>query len=149
MRTTSLVYTSRSTQPVDMAMLGELTEHAARKNALIGVTGLLLYGSGNFLQVLEGNSTSVRMLYDKIRKDSRHTACQLLCTHARDQRLFPDWHMGQLNLDNAAMDQQSDWELISATLSRSSAIDWQPSDPVLAWIKEFMAHNRAGTTHAA
>lgn len=152
MRTMSLVYTSRATQPVDMETLRALTEHAARKNAQLGITGLLLYGAGNFMQVLEGNPTSVNMLYDKIRKDNRHTACQRLCTHERGRRLFPDWNMGQLNLDNPELDPQSDWELIRATLSRSDAIDWHPSDPVLGWVRQFMAHNHAGgsgATHAA
>lgn len=149
MRTSSLVYTSRSTRPVTMKVLQQLTEHASRKNALVGITGLLLYGSGNYLQVLEGNQASIKILYERIRKDKRHTAVELLCQHERESRLFPDWNMGQLNLDNPDMGAKSDWELISATLARSGSIDWQPADPVIAWVREFMQHNRSETSAVA
>ena len=41
-------------------------------NPASGVTGMLLYGNGTFLQALEGDEKVVADLYGKIEKDSRH-----------------------------------------------------------------------------
>lgn len=142
MQTSTLIYTSRATTPVTMHSLEELAEKAARKNALVGVTGLLLYGSGNYFQVLEGSQGTLKMLYERIGKDRRHTGCQLLFEHDRPARLFPSWNMGQMNLDNPANAGQNQWEIICSTLSRSGAIDWKTSDPVIGWVREFMDQNR-------
>lgn len=149
MNTSTLIYTSRATTPVTMQSLKTLAETSARKNALVGTTGLLLYGSGNYFQVLEGNHSSIRILYERIIKDTRHSHHELLFHHKRPSRLFPDWNMGQLNLDNADMTGQSTWELISRTLARSENVDWQDGDPVVAWVREFMEHNGKGSAPAA
>ena len=55
---------------------------------------MLLYGSGTFLQVLEGNEKVVDELIDQIRKDPRHTNLQILSRKAIQRRQYPDWSMG-------------------------------------------------------
>jgi len=52
----------------------ELLTVAREKNSRLGITGMLLYKAGLFLQVLEGDSVRVRELYSKIASDERHRA---------------------------------------------------------------------------
>ena len=141
MRTSTLIYTSQSTQAVTDASLQAIAGVSTRNNAKVGVTGLLLYGSGHFLQVLEGNSFTIKQLYTKICQDARHEQCELLYENEREGRLFPKWHMGALNLEHSAEGQGTGWDLISATLAMSGAVDWQDTDPVLGWVHQFMDHN--------
>lgn len=149
MPVSTLVYTSRATGPVTMHALRRLTEASARNNAQIGVTGLLLYGSGNYLQVLEGNLTSIRILYERIRNDPRHTACQVLLEQLATSRLFPGWHMGRLNLDHPEASEQGNWDLISQSLADTGGEYMEPGNPVLGWVREFMVQNRRGVNDAA
>ena len=149
MHISTLIYTSRAATPVTMKSLKHLAEVSARKNSLVGITGLLLFGSGNYFQVLEGNQTGIRIVYERIRLDKRHTSCEVLFEQQVERRMFPEWHMGQLNLDNADMGEKSDWEIVSTTLARSNSIDWQTDQPVMAWIREFVDHNGSGQSTSA
>jgi len=149
MRTWALIYTSRSTQEVTTESLEKLARLAARKNAATNITGLLLFGSGHFLQVLEGKKPHVQMLYKRICLDSRHDNCELLYEHERQARLFPNWNMGALNLDGTGGELADSWEMISSTLARAGAVDWQDSDPVIGWVRQFMYYNGASSFRVA
>lgn len=41
-------------------------------NSKNGITGLLLYAEGNFIQILEGEKEVIEATYHKIQKDNRH-----------------------------------------------------------------------------
>ncbi|MBX2850820.1 MAG: BLUF domain-containing protein [Phycisphaeraceae bacterium] len=145
----TLIYTSKATTPVTMESLKQMAHQAALNNAQQSITGLLLYGSGHYLQVLEGNPTSLKRLYDRISKDTRHMSCDVLYEHKRVVKLFPKWNMGQLNLESPGLNAMSQWELISSTLSQAGAVDWKDTDPVIGWVREFMEHNGSPAAAAA
>jgi len=65
-------YVSTITKELNQSQLKELLDNVVHKNLNKGITGILLYNSGNFLQYLEGPEDKVKMLYDKIFKDIRH-----------------------------------------------------------------------------
>ena len=50
----NLVYCSRATAGVDDAAVQRIVGTARRQNAIHGITGLLVFGSGIFFQWLEG-----------------------------------------------------------------------------------------------
>ena len=79
-------------------MVKLLTE-ARRINTSRDITGLLLHRDRSFYQVLEGAEDIVRQTFDSIEKDKRHTAIDVLFEGEVDEREFPDWQMGFLNLD--------------------------------------------------
>lgn len=79
--------------------LRTLHADSMRKNEQIGVTGILLYSGGQFIQLLEGQQPAVETLYKKISLDPRHTHMQCLFSRQRRDRLFSNWNMGLLNLD--------------------------------------------------
>jgi hypothetical protein len=68
----SVVYLSECTRSFSGRDLRELLTKAREKNSKLGISGMLLFKAGNFLQVLEGDREKVMALFDKIAKDPRH-----------------------------------------------------------------------------
>ena len=67
-------------------------------NPALGVTGLLCYSGGIFIQALEGGRSAVNALYLKIARDPRHHDLVLLSYEEIHERRFAGWAMGQVNL---------------------------------------------------
>ena len=93
-----IVYVSRAVRPMTMGDLNSMLAKARFNNELHNITGLLLYGSGHFLQVLEGEARAISELFHRIRVDPRHTEVEMLL-YGEGRRIFPDWSMGCLNLE--------------------------------------------------
>jgi hypothetical protein len=89
-----LVYASAATAPFTPEFLQLLLAQARDTNAIRKVTGVLLYHSGCFLQVLEGPEPGVDHTFDSIRRDPRHRHVKVLLRHPISLREFPDWTMG-------------------------------------------------------
>jgi hypothetical protein len=100
MRLISLTYASSAAAHFSDGELVSLLEQSREKNARLGVTGLLLYKAGAFMQVLEGEERVVEKLYSTIEQDPRHRGCAQLRWEVIKQRRFPDWCMGFKNLQN-------------------------------------------------
>ena len=93
-----LLYASRAidTSPDAIeAILAQSREH----NPECGITGILCYGGGIFLQALEGGRNQVSELYGHIQKDPRHKDVALLHFEEIAERRFGGWTMGQVNLN--------------------------------------------------
>jgi hypothetical protein len=88
-----LLYTSRAAEPLGTLALFNLLNQARDRNAVLGITGHLLYAKGEFTQCIEGPQTSVERLWQSLQKDPRHTDIRLLSRSTTDARRFPDWHM--------------------------------------------------------
>lgn len=67
-------------------------------NVSNGITGILCYGGGIFLQVIEGGRAQVNELYNALVQDHRHKDVVLLHYEEITQRRFSGWTMGQVNL---------------------------------------------------
>jgi hypothetical protein len=89
-----LTYASSAARPFSGAELEALLAVCRENNARLGVTGMLLYKDGNFMQVLEGEEGNVRALYEKIAADPRHKGEILLQQGYEKGRQFPEWSMG-------------------------------------------------------
>ena len=79
--------------------LAELLVQARSRNERNAVTGMLLYKDGRFIQLLEGHEEQVQQSFERICKDERHTAVELLWLRYAQYRDFPDWTMGFVNAD--------------------------------------------------
>jgi hypothetical protein len=62
-------------------------------NSTQGVTGMLLYGNGTFLQVIEGEAAVIDGLVEKIWADPRHAEKKLLHRREISRREYADWSM--------------------------------------------------------
>lgn len=95
-----LVYVSSAVRPFTRPDLEDLLATSRENNAELGITGMLLYKDGNFMQVLEGEEEPVRALYDKIGDDLRHRGEITLREGFTEGRQFPDWSMGFRDLES-------------------------------------------------
>ncbi len=93
-----LLYASRASAQIDHeALLGILRQSKAN-NPAEGITGVLCYSGGIFMQALEGGRAAVNRLYLKIAADARHGDVLLLNYEEIGERRFAGWAMGQVNM---------------------------------------------------
>lgn len=97
----SLIYVSAATRLLNEEQLAVLLAQAREKNARLGVTGLLLYKDGDFMQVLEGEAEVVDRLMETIRRDPRHHDVIRILEQPIEKRSFGDWTMGFRIVRNA------------------------------------------------
>lgn len=93
MQTYRIVYLSRAVRRFHDTEITELASHAASRNAETGVTGLLLYDGGRFIQALEGDKDSVISTMDRIEADQRHSSISYLYDGPAADRQFGLWSM--------------------------------------------------------
>lgn len=70
-----------------------LCDQAQANNMALGVTGLLLKNSREFLQCLEGRDEAVMDIFEKISADPRHFDIHVIEVKRNQERLFEQWSM--------------------------------------------------------
>ena len=65
-------------------------------NVESGITGILFVSGPRFYQCLEGEHDAVGLLYERIKRDTRHSLVELLDDRPCDSPLYPYWSMGAL-----------------------------------------------------
>ena len=93
-----LLYASRSADPASAEVTEAILAQSRSHNPASGITGILCYGGGIFLQALEGGRNPVSELYGHIQKDPRHKDVVLLHYEEISERRFGGWTMGQVNV---------------------------------------------------
>jgi hypothetical protein len=99
-----IIYLSRVSQKLSPEELVVLLKKARRSNELAGITGAMVYGQGQFVQILEGEKAAVTALYERIVADSRHRAILKLADKPIVERTFVEWSMAfrELSPEQAA-----------------------------------------------
>jgi hypothetical protein len=99
-----IIYLSRVSQKLSSEELVTLLVKARRRNTLAGITGAMVYGAGQFMQVLEGEAAAVTALYERIVADPRHQAILKLVDKPVAERTFMEWSMAfrELSPEQAA-----------------------------------------------
>ncbi|MGQ9660586.1 MAG: BLUF domain-containing protein [Thermochromatium sp.] len=93
-----LLYVSRAVDPDMTHAIESIIASARQHNPRSGITGILCYGGGIFLQAIEGGRSAVNRLYKTIVDDPRHQDVELLLYEEITERRFGSWTMGQVNL---------------------------------------------------
>ena len=97
----SLVYCSQVTPGVDSADVDAIIAASRRRNAVLGITGILVFGSGVFFQWIEGPKAEVMQLVELIESDRRHEMMVTLSTDEEvRERIFPSWDMELVDAEN-------------------------------------------------
>lgn len=91
---THIIYTSTPAAGFAPSDLKMILQVARSKNAQRAVTGMLLYTSSSFFQILEGDDATVTELFATIASDSRHKGVIKIIHEPIAQRVFGDWTMG-------------------------------------------------------
>jgi len=92
-----LLYASRAVDP-QPSVIESILAQSRQFNPSTGITGILVYGGGIFLQAIEGGREAVSDLYGHIQNDSRHKQVVLLHYEEISERRFGGWTMGQVDV---------------------------------------------------
>ena len=92
-----LLYASRAVD-TSQGAIDDILAQARAHNTSCGITGILCYGAGVFLQAIEGGRMPISELYGHIQRDPRHKDVVLLDYEEISERRFGGWTMGQVNL---------------------------------------------------
>jgi hypothetical protein len=95
-----IIYCSQATYDLSPDELVELLEKSRKNNERDGLSGMLLYSSQSFLQMLEGDDEALQQVYKRIGTDSRHTNLRLLADVEITHPMFGDWSMGFEHVDD-------------------------------------------------
>lgn len=94
MNISRLMYVSKAAGELGSEAMDSLLETTRYNNARRGITGMLLFTSGSFIQLLEGPEEAVGRTFDAIRQDDRHRDVTVLIRDHAAHRSFPAWSMG-------------------------------------------------------
>jgi Sensors of blue-light using FAD len=93
-----LLYVSRALDPKAEEETDSILDSSRQHNIANGITGILCYGGGIYLQAIEGGRKQVNELYGHILRDARHKDVVLLHYQEITERRFGGWTMGKVNL---------------------------------------------------
>lgn len=106
----TIIYVSAAREPMSDAQLENLLRVAQARNARLGITGLLLYRDGNFMQLLEGPEAAVKEVFRAIEQDPRHHMVTRILDESGLPREFAGWSMAFGRPDDSA------WNALMASL---------------------------------
>lgn len=98
-----IIYASQAVHDLGPDELVDLLRVSRQHNERAGVSGMLLYSSQSFLQVLEGEAAALTATYARIHADTRHTNLRLLMDTEVAGPLFGEWSMGFDHVDDEEM----------------------------------------------
>ena len=93
-----LLYASRAKVAISDQEMNSILRKSREHNPVEGITGLLCYSDGIFMQMLEGGRDAINARYNTIVRDERHHDVILLSYEEIGEREFAGWAMGQVNL---------------------------------------------------
>ena len=135
MSLSQLIYISQATRKMSSEDLISIQKIAKINNEFIDVTGSLFYNGGWFLQVLEGPTDTLKMLYDKIEKDPRHKNSRVIHNEPAKFRTFTRWSMNMTNLDDRQADKYD--ELVEVIEAAKTDRKIGAASPAVALLKIF------------
>jgi hypothetical protein len=89
----SITYVSSAVLQFKESDLQDLVEQCQANNKRLGVTGVLIYCDGNFIQVIEGPDLVTYALFDGIKRDIRHRDVTTINVEPLEAREFHGWAM--------------------------------------------------------
>ena len=97
-----LTYVSRMTLKAGVTprTLSDIMTVAQRENLAHQITGFLCFGNGYFFQYIEGEKSAIEQLFGNIQRDGRNRDVTLKSKGIIEQRLFQDWQMLMVNINN-------------------------------------------------
>lgn len=91
------LYVSQASQAFTPAELQSLVARAQQHNALVDITGALLFYRGRFLQVIEGDEEAVTQCMERIKRDTRHHDVNVVYQGPLEARRFGEWTMREIS----------------------------------------------------
>ena len=108
---------------------------ARTQNPKLGITGVLLFDNGKFLQILEGEQFHLDALMENIKRDKRHNNIQLLVDAPISNRELENWNMEAFDITNTS---EKDWELLKDFRDAYLANYKVSSKQLISWVRHFI-----------
>ncbi len=86
----AISYVSTANSDLNQDEVAEILEQTEIRNNNMGVNGLLIYSGGNFFEVIEGEETKIKDLFENIKEDPRHRNIMMVFEKEIDKPLFDD-----------------------------------------------------------
>jgi hypothetical protein len=113
----SLVYVSAASHLLAPDELSAILRRSRENNTEKGITGMLLYVDGNFMQAIEGDATAVDALFGRVMQDPRHGHVIQLLRRPIAEREFGSWSMAFREIrDLPAEDRTGCGQFLASTL---------------------------------
>ncbi len=87
----TICYLSKQAVALKDSELENLFKFILETNPTMNITGALLQNNNFFLQVLEGDKEIIKNLFEKIRRDKRHTGVLLILNQKIEKRIFKNY----------------------------------------------------------
>jgi len=130
-----LIYSSKATSKMMLSHLIGILRKARINNKLSDVTGLLVFVDGTFLQVLEGEESTVKDLMEKISEDPRHRDIKVILGSNVERRTFSNWEMAYTSPSAKIL---AMWSGLKNTRTVDEILTNLKNDPDI--VPELMAH---------
>ncbi|TXH06278.1 MAG: response regulator [Nevskiaceae bacterium] len=113
-----VLYLSRARRAMSAQELLILCSRFAAANARTHVTGVLICAGNRFMQVIEGDPAVITVLLQKISQDPRHGDLAVVLDEPTPTRLFAQWAMGSLHLNERYDDSPGNWQGVQTQVQR-------------------------------
>lgn len=112
-----LFYVSSAVPGCSEDQIDSMLKKAREYNKSQGLTGILLFRGGIFLQLLEGDEEKVNRLYEKIAANSLHRNLVKIFAKGGNPPIFSDWSMAYRevsDVDVAMVNEMLSWNKLIA-----------------------------------
>ena len=99
-----LLYCSSASQDLTHDDITQILNTSRKWNLEHSITGCLLYYNKQFIQIIEGDKTDVKLLFANIKKDRRHENVILMQENIKENRFFNHWNMAFKELSFSDME---------------------------------------------
>jgi hypothetical protein len=103
-----LVYVSNRNATCTPAEIEKILNSCKKNNPSLNITGVLLYTDKKFMQLVEGDAKVIVDLYDKIKKDQRHSNVMMISYNPIKEKSFPSWHMASKDISKTDIQFKTD-----------------------------------------
>ncbi|MEL7483244.1 MAG: BLUF domain-containing protein [Planctomycetota bacterium] len=134
-----VVYVSKAADEMSDFQLQMLASRASDRNSTVGITGLLIYAGGWFIQAIEGPSTSINLVLGRIFRDNRHRDIEVLLDSEVRERMFRNWTMGVRNLDLATEDVRNHLLEVLQRVRRGGGTQAHSRTATMTLLREFQS----------
>jgi len=133
-----LVYISSAYELMEDEELLDILTVSRRNNAERNLTGMLIYGEGTFIQVLEGDEDKLKETYRNIAADPRHKSIIKMAEGEVKERNFADWAMGFKSVNAEELARFSGY----INPKGNEFLKNEEGNPIISMLKTFVSTNR-------
>ena len=132
-------YFSTAIKPLNDKQLEAMLKKTRKTNSELGLTGMLIYIEGTFIQMIEGDKDTVEKVYKKISLDNRHKQLIKVISGIWVSAKFDGWSMGFYSM------KPEESQKITGYKDLSKFYDWMPDNkndkhPAIMLLQSFYAN---------